>query len=372
MAYLAATVWSLDSWGEDLAACCDTDGKIYLWSLNTAAAAAVVSNAPTACQGLVVTDEGFLMALAAGGDGRRVAWCDQQNITLWTAAATNQAGDYDLTTAGTLMCGKAVPGGALLFTDVDVWQASYVGAPLVYGFERKGSGCGPISKGAVSARDSLAVWMGKAAAFWCFDGQSVQPLDCEVQDRLADMNPNQISKVTAVHLAGQGEVWWFYPSGAATENDRYVCWAYRESQRLGRNVWTLGSLSRTAGSGKGVYPNPLMVDAAGYLYEHETGLNFDGAQPYLETGPIEIGQGDRMAEVQRIVPDQLADGDAAVTLYGRDWPNGAERALGPVSLASPTDLLFQAREVRLRFTGASAKSWRIGAMRLDIVAGDPM
>ncbi len=79
-----------------------------------------------------------------------------------------------------------------------------------------------------------------------------------------------------------------------------------------------------------------------------------------------------MAEVQRIVPDQLADGDAAVTLYGRDWPNGAERALGPVSLASPTDLLFQAREVRLRFTGASAKSWRIGAMRLDIVAGDPM
>jgi hypothetical protein len=374
VAYLPASVWSLENWGEDLVGCCDTDGKIYLWSLNTASKAAAVANAPTGCAAIVTTDDGFLFALGAGGDGRRVAWCDQQNITVWTGLPTNQAGDQELTTAGTLQCGKAAPGGALLFTDVDVWQASYIGTPFVYTIERKGSGCGVISKGCVAVRDSAAAWMGKGG-FWRFDGQAVQPLDCDVQDAVfGDMNRNQVSKVSAVHLADQGEIWWFYPSESATENNRYVCWAYRESERLGRNIWTVGELARTAGNGRGVFPNPLMVDPGGWLYEHETGVNFDGVAqpPFIETGPIEIGQGDRMAEVQRIVPDQLADGNTAVTLYGRDWPNGPERSSGPHVLTSPTDLLFQAREVRLRFTGADSASWRIGAMRLDLVPGDPI
>jgi hypothetical protein len=373
VAYLPATVWSLDGWGEDLVGCADTDGKIYLWTLDPATPAAAVSGAPTACQGLAVAEEGFLFALGAGGDGRKIAWCDQQAITQWTADATNQAGDYDLATLGTLQCGKAIPGGVLAFTDVDVWRASYIGAPLVYGFQRVGSGCGVISKGAVAARDSIAAWMGRGG-FWQFDGQSVQPLDCEVQDHVfGDRNLDQASKVAAVHLADQGEIWWFYPSSAGTECDRYVAWAYRESARQQRNVWTIGALARLAGSGRGVYPTPLMVDASGYLYEHETGVAYAGAAaPYIETGPIELGLGEVQAEVQRIVPDASADADVTVTLYGRPWPDGPETAYGPLTLASPTDLLFQAREIRARFTGAAADSWRIGVMQLDLVAGDPL
>jgi hypothetical protein len=371
-AFLPASVWSLDSWGEDLVGCCDSDGSIYLWSLATGTPAAIVENAPTGSQGLLVTDQFFLFALGTAGDSRRIAWCDQQNITLWAADATNQAGDYDLTTAGTLQCGRAVPGGALIFTDVDVWLASYIGTPLVYSFQRQGSGCGIISKGAVSTRDSIAAWMGKGG-FWIFDGQSVQPLDCDVQDHVySNLNQNQVSKVTAVHLADQGEVWWFYPSAGSTEIDSYCAWAYRESIREGRNVWTIGQLTRLCGTGKGVFPNPLMVDAGGLLYEHETGVSWGGAAPYLESGPFEIGQGDYMAEVQRIVPDQLNDGDATATLFGRFWPNGAETTYGPFSLVSPTDVLLQAREIRTRFTGAVPASWRIGNMRLDVIQGDPI
>ena len=372
VAYLPATVWSLDAWGEDLVGCSDTDGKIYLWTLDPATPVAAVSGAPTNCAGIVVAEEGFLFALGAGGDGRKIAWCDQQNITQWTADATNQAGDYDLTTVGTLQCGKAVAGGVLAFTDVDVWQAGYIGTPLVYGFTRVGSGCGVISKGAVSARDSIAAWMGRGG-FWLFNGQGVQPLDCDVQDYVfADINADQVSKVSAVHLADQGEVWWFYPSSASDECDRYVAWAYRESARQNRNVWTIGQLARLSGSGRGVYPQPLMVDASGYLYEHETGVACDGAQPYIETGPIELDLGETQAEVQRLIPDELADGDLTATFYGRLWPNGAESVLGPIALTSPTDLLFQAREIRVRFTGAANTSWRIGTMRLDVVPGDPL
>ena len=366
---LPATVWSLDAFGQNLVGCADSDGKIYQWTLNTASPAAVVSGAPTSCAGLVVTQDGFLFALGATGDGRRVAWCDQQNLATWTPAATNQAGDYDLATGGTLQCGKAIPGGALLFTDVDVWRASYIGAPLVYGFQRVGVGCGVISKGAVASRDSLAVWMGKNGAFWLFDGQSVRPLDCDVLDHVSSFNVNQASKITTVHLADQGEVWWFYPSASSNENDSYVAWCYRESERLGRNIWTFGTLARTCGENRGIFVNPLMVDSSGYLYEHETGLNYGGATPYLETGAIEIAQGEYMAEVQRVIPDQVSDGQLQATFYLRMWPNGPETTLVPVSLVSPTDVLFQASEIRVRFSGTGP--WRIGNMRLDVMRGDP-
>jgi hypothetical protein len=151
-----------------------------------------------------------------------------------------------------------------------------------------------------------------------------------------------------------------------------VAWAYRESQRLGRNVWTIGRLARTGGTGKGVMANALMVDPSGYLYEHETGLNYDGALPYVESGPVEIGQGEAMAELQRIAPDELQDGNLTVTLYGRLWPDGEEFSSGALALTSPTDLLFQAREIRVRFTSNVATSWRVGTMRLELIQGDPL
>jgi len=255
---------------------------------------------------------------------------------------------------------------------VDVWLASYIGAPLVYGFQRVGSGCAPISKGAVAAKDSLAVWMGKNAQFWIYDGHSVLPLDCDVLDYVAALNSNQVSKVTAVHMADQGEVWWFYPSEAATECDRYVAWAYRESQRLGRNVWTIGTMGRTAGFGGSVFANPLMVDAAGLLWEHETGLNWGTTVPFIETGPFEIGQGDYMAEVQRVIPDELLNGNLEAELYGRFWPDGAEFTSGPFVLSSPTDMLFQAREIRVRYTTNAVTAWRLGVVRLEVARGDPL
>jgi hypothetical protein len=371
-AFLAATVWDLDTWGEHLIGCSDTDGKLYEWALNTAVVAAAITNAPTGCRGLVVTPERFVLALGPGGVSRRVSWCDQENNTVWTPAATNQAGDFDLQTAGSLMCGRAMRGVTLLLTDTDAWAASYIGTPLVYSFERIGSGCGIVAKGAIAARDAEAVWMG-TGSFWIFEGQSVQPLQCDVADYVfSDINPNQISKVAAVHNTIHGELWWFYPSSASTENDRYVCWAYRESQRIGHNVWTFGQVSRTAGTGRGVFPLPLMVDASGYLYEHETGWSYDSASPYLETGPIEIAQGDYFGEVTRILPDEKTAGDVNVTLYGQMWPNGSETTYGPYTMTSPTDLLMQARQVRARYTAQRLADFRIGNFRFEVQRGDPI
>ncbi len=368
---LPATVWSLDNWGEYLVGCHADDGKLWEWRLDTGVKAALVGGSPpTGCRALVVTEEKFLMALGAMGVGRRVKWCDQARNDVWTSSATNQAGEFDLATKGRLMCGKALKGVTLLFTDVDVWSATYRGYPLVYGFQRLGQGCGVISQGAVAALDQQAAWMSNDG-FWLYNGGAVQPLDCDVQDLVfGDINNSQASKVSAFHMGAFGEVWWLYPSSSdnvANECNRYVIWNYRDG------YWNTGRLARTCGADKGVNAYPLMASADGGLYEHETGWSYDGAAPFAESGPVELGDGDRMVEVQGLIPDERTAGQVTATFKARFYPNAEEVSFGPFVLSSPTDLLFQGRQAKVRFEGVvdpAGADWRVGEMRFEVAQGD--
>jgi len=358
-----ATTWSLDTWGEYLVACSDTDGKLYEWQLGftTPTLAAVITNAPTGCAALLSTAERFLFALGASSNGRLVKWSDQEDNTTWTASALNQAGDFEINSSGSLKCGKRVRGINLLFTDVDVHTATYVGLPYVYAFERAGSGCGVISSQAVAAIDSAAMWMSQSG-FWTFDGY-VKPMPCDVSDYVfQNLNYNQASKVYAVHNSKYGEVWWFYPSSASNENDSYVVFNYRES------TWNIGVMGRTAGTDRGVFTNPTMVDASGYIYEHEVGYAYDGGIVYAESGPFEIGNGDNIMSVRQVIPDEQTLGEVQISFKTRFYPMDTEYTHGPYSAAIPTDVRFSGRQVKIIYTGAVLQDWRVGVNRIDAVA----
>jgi hypothetical protein len=358
-----ATTWSLDTWGEYLVACADTDGKLYQWQLGfaTPTLATAITNAPTGCAALLSTAERFLFALGASSNPRLVKWSDQEDNTTWTAAATNQAGDFELNTVGALKCGKRVRGINLLFTDVDVHTATYVGLPYVYQFERAGSGCGVISSQSVAAIDSAAIWMSRSG-FWIFDGY-VKPLPCDVSDYVfTNMNYNQASKVYAVHNSKYGEVWWFYPSSSSTEVDSYVTYNYREGH------WNIGTLGRTAGVDRGVYLNPIMVDADGYIYEHEVGYNYDSSSVYAESGPYEIGVGENIMSVRQVIPDEMTLGEVQISFKSRMYPTSTETTHGPYSASQPTDARFSGRQVKIRYTGAVLEDWRVGVTRVDAIA----
>ena len=357
-----ATTWSMDTWGEYLIACSNADGKLYQWQLGftTPTIAAVITNAPTSNKAVLVTAERIMFALGAGGNPRKVQWSDQEDNTVWTPATTNQAGDYELATPGTLLAGKRVKGVNLLFTDVDVHTASYVGAPFVYGFEKAGSGCGLISAQSVAAIDTAAIWMSKAG-FWIYDGY-VKPLPSDVSDYVfGNMNFNQASKVYAVHNSKFGEIWWYYPSSSSNENDSYVTFNYRE------NSWNIGILARTAGTDAGVFVNPLMVSSDGYIYEHEVGFSYDGASVYAESGPVQLGNGDNIMSVRQVVPDEQTLGEAVVSFKTRNYPTGTQSTFGPYTAANPTDVRFAARQVNMKVTGAVLADWRVGIFRLDAV-----
>lgn len=355
-----AATWSLDNWGQNLVGCLTSDGKLYEYTLSGVAAA--ISGAPTSCRGLVVTEERFLFALGAGGNKRKVQWCDQEDNTTWTPASTNQAGSKELATSGQIMCGKRVRGQTLILTDVDAHTATYQGPPYVYGFTRVGDGCGVAGpNAAVVLPNGTAMWMGKGGNFYTYDGSAVRPVASDVADFLArDVNWDQAEKIYGFTNGEHNEVWWLYQSATGSDSDSYVAYNAKEGH------WSIGSISRSAGVDAGVHPKPMMVGTDGYVYEHETDYAYGGASIYAESGPIEIGNGDNLMWCTMLVPDELTLGDVSATFKVRDWPTDSETSYGPYTLATPTPIRFTGRATRVRVDGVRPASWRVGIMRLEV------
>jgi hypothetical protein len=187
-------------------------------------------------------------------------------------------------------------------------------------------------------------------------------LACDVGDYIfQNINANQVSKVYAVHNSKYGEIIWFYPSNASNENDSYVTYNYRE------NHWAIGSLSRTAGTDRGVYLNPLMVSADSYIYEHEVGFAYDSVAPFVESGPVEIQPGENIMNVRQLIPDEQTLGEVVVSFKTRMYPTATETTYGPYSASEPTSVRFSARQVKVRYTGAVLADWRVGLNRLDVL-----
>lgn len=392
--FVDADTWQLDPFGQWLVAVSTSDKKLYVWKNTTGAAAAQAANSPTQVRAAVVTPERFIVALGCTDaslgtfNARLVCWASQGTENVWTPSSLNSAGQLQLATNGQLVCGRRVRGQTLLWTDVDAWAMTYIGNTFIYRIDQVGDHCGIIAPNAVTVVDGRAFWMG-TESFFSFNG-FVQPLSSEVGDYVfSDMNRTQRAKITCVPFAEFGEIWWFYPSSGAVENDRYVIYNFRE------NHWTTGQLPRTCGAPAGATDYPILVDPTGAIYEHEvlngraTNIvvgtfladgshfangNFDAIggdattemTPYLESGPLELGDGTQVMAVDRFVPDILAFGDVQLKLFGTFQPAQVETTYGPYPLTSLTPVRFSARAVRLRYEQVNEVGWRIGILRLGM------
>ena len=334
-------------------------------SLKQKTVATPLTNAPINNKGIVVTEERFIFALGAGGNSRKVQWCDKENNTQWTPLATNEAGDIELATAGQLMCGVRTRGATLLITDTDAHIAQYVGPPYVNSFSRIGTNCGAVSRLSAVATDQGAFWFG-AESFHYFDGNSVTTLNCDVHDYVFnDFNSAQQSKVWGMVNGAHSEIWWFYCSGASTEIDRYVAYDFKD------NHWLIGNLSRTSGVSRGVFAYPFMAKHGTKtdIMNHEIGFNYEGSAIFCETGPFSIGNGDQVAKVTEVITDEKTQGDVDLKFKSRFHPNDTERTFGPYNPSNPTSVRFTGRQVKMRVEGDQATDWRVGVMRLEVKAG---
>lgn len=363
-----ATSWQLDTFGQVLVAVAHGDGRLLWWTDPTSTTSPLVEipNAPSDNVGVVVTPERFVVAIGAGGDGRLVAWSDQEDPTTWTPDVANQAGDFPLTTPGTLMAGRRSRQETLLWTDVDLWAMRFIGGTLVYSFQQLGSACGVVSRHAMAVVDGRAFWMGERQ-FFRYDG-TVRPIPCDVAEHVfGSINRMQASKITCFPRSQFSEVVWHYPSAGSLENDRYVTYNYRD------DYWSIGELERTSGVDDTAFRFPIAADAQGRIYRHEVPNGSyeapDGNPliPYAESGPIEVGVGDRVMMVRGIVPDVNTLGGVQGELFASTFPVQSEVSQGPFPLANPTSVRLTGRQVRLRVEGSD--DWRVGTMRLDVVGG---
>lgn len=384
---VTARMWQLEVFGSYLVAvdltAPSTGGRAYYWAGDTGTVAANLSpfttgSAPLTPLSVVSTPERFLVMLGAKytasgwsatgaeSQNRLVTWATQESGfsgSDWVPSASNSAGDFMLTTEGSIVCGRRSRGMTLLWTTTDLWGMTYIGGSFIYRFDQLGNKCGIISSNAAIVSDTGAYWMGQNG-FYLHDG-FVQPIPCEVHDYVfGSLNRTYAHYIWAVENPTFGEVTWFYPSADATEVDRYVTYNYRE------NHWVTGDLERTCGvaSQPGVHVYPVMAKADGTVYDHESGWarNSEGT-PSLESGPMELGEGDNLMAIQKVLPDDKTVGDVSLTIFTAPNPDTAETANGPYTLTAHTTLRVKARQVRVKLTEAVATGWRVGVIRLGAV-----
>lgn len=353
--------WTFDAWGTDLLASFNP-GISGLFRYVTGAANLVpVNNAPDTFSSFAVTPQRFVMVIAADGVYNRVKWSDREDAEQWTSLVTNEAGDIDLQTNGPLTyIGRVL--NQMLIIGLDAYIARYIGPPYVYGFDLVGRDCQPIHPKAVVATDRFAIWLG-ARSFWLYDG-TVRALESEVIDYVVStLSRDAMSKISSLVNSTYNEVWWFYQSIASVTNevDTYLVYDYA------RNTWNHGKLSRTAGFDRGVYKDPIYVTPEGQLLFHElVGVVPVGA--YAETGPLELGDGERNMVVRAVYPDANYFGDVEITLLGKAMPNAVEYAYGPYVFQNPTPTRAEGRQIRLRVEGINA-TWEFGTVRFDVTQG---
>ena len=105
------------------------------------------------------------------------------------------------------------------------------------------------------------------------------------------------------------------------------------------------------------------------IYNHEYGHNYDSQPIFCETSAISIRNGDQVAKVTEVIPDEKTQGDVNLKFKTRFHPNGSETTHGAFNPSNPTSVRFTGRQIRMRVEGDQSVDWRVGTMRLDVKAG---
>jgi len=370
---LAFGHFSFDNWGEDLIFCFSGDGKIYKWRPNTGGTAdtigTVVTNAPTGCQAIVVTNERHLVAIGSSNDPRKIAWSDREDRNTWTSSPTNTAGDLQIPTGGRALLGVKHQNDVIIFSDTGINRMYYTGSPFVYGVAAAGTNCKAVSRRSVVETGNFLTWMGENS-FFIYDG-AVREIQCDVHDFVYD-NLNVAGRKSSWggHNSNFNELWWGFPVGDSIYRpNKYVIWNYRE------NTWAIGTLDRGCWIDQGVFDFPIAGDSNGFIYEHESTTlnespNLGTSVPFCKTGPIELGNGDNYVQCNQIIPDEEANTLPGVTISfkGKFTPLGSETDFGSFTFENDgyTDARFTARQVQMTVTGGTTQDFQVGNIRLNL------
>ena len=378
------------------------DGAVYYWdtSANQATFSPAIELkdlsgtdgfAPRVAKKVIVSDvDRHVIAFGADSiddlgvqDPLMIRFSSQNDPTQWFPRTTNTA-DFRRLSGGTeIVTAVQTRQETLIFTDASLHSMQFVGPPFIFSINQISGQTTIMGPNAAVAVDGVVFWMGKEN-FYMYTGQ-VQKMPCTVRSKVFDdFNLGQSAKVEAGVNSAYNEVWWFYTSEAASNNDKYVVYNYLEQ------VWYFGNMPRTAWLDRGIYDYPLAASTDGFIYEHERILNDGSTSPetglnsFIESSPMDIGDGDSFTLVRKLVPDitfrgsTTTDSIVNVTLKAQNYPGGdnLEEVSSSVqaSQVSPVDRFTEKVDIRLRGRAFTFRyestdvgvNWRAGAPRVDI------
>ncbi len=389
-------LWSSDNFGQDFIIN-PRDAAIYYWAnsggLGTRAvllsSLAGASAVPAVARQIIVSDlDRKVIAFGCSDivtgvqDRLLIRWSDTENPAVWTPLETNSAGGIRIPTGSEFIGAVETKQEILVWSDDAVHSLRYIGAPFEYSIVRIGM-TSLVAPNAVASANDVVYWMGQNG-FFQWDGR-LAGLPCSVKDYVFnDLNWNQAEKITGGSNMSFNEVWWFYPSLNSNENDRYVMYNYNE------RVWSVGTIVRTAWIDRSLEDYPRAAATDGYVYFHEIGQDDGSTNPpspifsYIESSPIEIGQGDQFGFAWRMIPDLDFRNSSAPNptvnfiLEAQDFSgsnfdqfaNNNTTLTATLPIAQFTDQTYfrlRGRMLTLRVQSEDVGvAWRLGVPRVDI------
>jgi hypothetical protein len=328
-------------------------------------------------------------------DPMLVRWSDQESLTNWTPAVTNQSGSLRLSHGSQIQAVLQARQEILVFTDAAVYSLQYLGAPYVWGSQILSDNISIVSINAAMFANGTAFWMGQDK-FYKYDGR-VQTLNCDLLRFIFDdINRDQYGQIFAGTNEGFNEVWWFYCTKNSDVINRYVVYNYIE------NAWYYGSLGRTAWLDSSLRSSPMAATYANNLVYHENGVddNTTGTavaiNAWITTSQFDIGDGHNFAFAWRMLPDLTFVGSTAGTApsltmqlqplqnsgsgYNDPISVGGTSATGTQTVTSTTqvypidvdtftgqlNIRVRGRQMSMRIeSNQIGTQWQLGAPRVD-------
>lgn len=390
-------LWSEANYGEDLVFN-PRGGPVYYWDASSPGSRGVdigtlggAAEPPVEALWVLVSDKdrrvlafGVNQVGETSLDPMHIRWSSDGDPADWDPTDINSAGGRSLDAGREIFAAILAPGEILVYTDVALYALRENYSRTVYDLVMVSPKTDLAGPNAVVSAESATFWMG-TSNFYVYNGQ-VGIIPCSIRDYVfTDINQSQRFKFHAAHNSKYSEVWFFYCSADSDEIDRYAIYNYTEQ------TWCIGQMARTTWHDRSVESNPRAVGADGYIYYHEVGITDGSTTPasainsYIETGLIEVGEGDKFYLTRRVIPDinfrnsVVANPSVSLMFTAQNEPGsigGNDKTVTVLATAAGNTeshsrrlgMRMRARALRMRLESTtSGVCWRSGEQRIDAV-----
>ena len=310
-----------------------------------------------------------------------IRWADQDTPEQWTPEVTNSAGFLRISRGSKIVRAMPTRQEILVWTDTHLYTLQFLGTTDVFGLQEYADNISVISPRCMATAANITYWMGQDK-FYAYTGR-VETLPCTLRNHVfTNINTNQADQVVCGTNEQWNEIWWFYPTADSDYNNAYVVYNHLE------RIWYYGTIDRTAwlDTPLRTYPqgaNTAGGTSSGYLYNHEDGIDADGAPmtSYIQSSDFDLDDGEQFMLTRRMIPDLSFNTSTAtspeVTLEvrHRNFPgsqftaNNDDAKVIQTSVGAYTGQVFlraRARQMALKIMSENlGVQWQLGAPRLD-------